>query len=270
MRILKLIGCAAVIGAAFLVATPSAMAGSVTAELVSVSGASFNLSVKNSAGLFTDSGGGGLFHWDGSALATGGAGGANNTPGYGGAFTSFCTDIKDFVSIGGLATYNPAPTDIALAPILNGTGQTFNTDLAGGMGTVRASLLSLLYGQHYADAITTADKSSAFQLAIWEIVYEPVATSLATVNLSNYNVTSFNGPGGLGFKASGGDTTLANTWLQNLNLQGAGLSLAALSSTTYQDQIVVVPPPQAVFAGLALGVSCLVWRRLRRNSELLI
>jgi hypothetical protein len=269
MRLKHYVTCT--VGLAALLSCGLAKAGSVTAELVSVSGDTFNLVVQNSAGTNTDTGGGGLFHWDGSAGATGGLGGGNNTPGYGGAFTTFCTDIKDFVSTGTVFTYNPAPTDIALAPINNGTGQTFNADLTGGMGSVKASLLSLLYGQHYAngDATSSAANSAAFQLAVWKIVYSPVAATLASVNLSAYDVTHV----GTGFYVTGansGETNQANGWLQGLNLNGTGMSLAALSSPTYQDQIVVVPPPPAVYAGLALAASCLIWRRLRRNDEVAI
>jgi hypothetical protein len=248
-----------VLFAGVLAFTSAANAASVTAKLTSVDMTSFSVTVVNSSGTYTESGGAGKFHWDGSV-----AGGSNPT-GLNGAFTSFCIDLKDWVSIGSTFTYDLA--DLKSAPILNGAGAGINAGLAGGMGATKANVLSLLFGQHYNDVVDAAT-AGAFQAAIWEIVYEDVVPTF-----TDYDVTQLDpGSSTFGFKINspGSVTSTANTWLHSLNSAGPKMSLAAITSSTYQDQIVVVPTPTAVTAGFGLlgtlGLAGLAQRRRKTHA----
>jgi hypothetical protein len=243
----------------------SSDAATVTATLKSLEGTSnFNLYVKNSAGTFHEQGGAGLFHWQGVA---------SNPAGFKGNFTSFCTDIKDFVQFNKQFQY--VLSDLGTAPIMNGFNEGVNTDLAGGMNANgnKAGMIAALYGQHYGAVINTtgstrAFNASAFQLCIWEIVYEQTIPA----SLNTYDVTQYSS-GGKGFEAIGlaaGLATTANNWLHTLDLSATAprMSLAALTSgdtttpANAQDQIVIVPFPTAISCGMALFGVLLIGKRI--------
>jgi hypothetical protein len=239
----------------------AANAATVKAKLASVDMTVFSVTVVNGSNTYTESGGAGQFHWDGSVA------GGSNPAGLNGAFTSFCIDLKDWVSIGGTFTYTLS--DLQSAPILNGDGAGINTGLAGGMGADKANVLSLLFGQHYKDVVN-ADTAGAFQAAIWEIVYEDTVPTFA-----DYDVKTLN-PGSTtwGFKVNSPTsvTATANDWLHGLNSAGPRMSLAAIMSDQYQDQIIVVPTPSAVTAGFGLlgtlGLAGIIQRR--RTSQAMV
>jgi hypothetical protein len=242
--------------AAVLAFASAANAATVKAKLTSVDMTTFSVTVVNSSGTYTESGGAGKFHWQGTAA---------NPVGLQGAFTSFCIDLKDWVSIGGTFTYNLA--DLKSAPIQNGTNTGINAGLAGGMGADKADVLSLLFGQHYNDVVDAAT-AGAFQAAIWEIVYEDAVPTFSTYDVTTLNPSSST----RGFKVNTPTsvTAKANEWLRNLDGSGARMSLAAITSSTYQDQIVIVPTPSAVTAGFGLlgtlGLAGLVQRRRKSQA----
>jgi hypothetical protein len=238
----------------------AANAATVTAKLSSLEQTTFNVTVKNQSGSYSVSGGAGKFHWDGSVA------GGSNPAGLNGTFTSFCIDLKDFVKIGSTFTYTVA--DLEDAPILNGSAG-INYGLSGGMGADKANVLSLLFGQHYNDVVNAAT-AGAFQAAIWEIVYEDGVPA----NFNNYDVTDYdplNTHKGFKVNTPTSVTNTANAWLRGLSSTGARMSLAALTSAKYQDQIIIVPTPTAVMAGFGLlgtlGLAKLV-QRWRKNQAM--
>lgn len=235
--------------AAMLAGGASAKADTVTAKLDSVDLTTFTITVVNSTGSHTETGGAGMFHWTGVS--------GNPSP-LQGNFFSFCTDIKDYISIGGTYTYDLSA--LSDAPKVNGSGSVVNEDLPGGMGADKANALSLLFGQHLADVTDTAS-AGAFQAAIWEIVYDDY-----TGDFSKYNVLTLDpGSTDFGFKVNspaGTLTTTANTWLQGLDLSGPKLNLGAITSDAFQDQVVVIPVPLPAAAGAGLVLlGCLVVKR---------
>jgi hypothetical protein len=235
----------------------AANAATVKAKLASVDMTVFTVNVNGTS----VSGGAGKFHWQGTAA---------NPAGLQGAFTSFCIDLKDEVTIGGQATYTLG--DLKDAPI-NHSGINAGAG-SGGMGAAKANVLSLLFGQFYNQVVDSAS-AGAFQAAIWEIVYEDAVPT----NLADYDVKNFN-PGSLtyGFKVTSTSsdfatlTSKANNWLDQLDPAGAKMSLAAIMSDQYQDQIIVVPTPSAVTAGFGLlgtlGVAGIIQRR--RTSQTMV
>jgi hypothetical protein len=246
----------------------SASADTVQAKFTGIDQTVFTVTVKNSSGTYNVTGGGGTFHWDGST-AVAGAGAASNAAGFQGLFDSFCIDIKDDVALGNVYQFNLA--SLSSAPIL-GTG--INADLTGGMGSDKMNVLEHLFGQHLGNVNSTT-AAGAFQLAVWEVVYDALPSNLDAVpsNVSQYDVTSFNpGDATKGFMVgSSSIASQANNFLHDLNLaSGPKLNLAALSSSTYQDQVVVVaaPLPAAAWGGMALFglVSGMKLRRMRRSS----
>jgi hypothetical protein len=80
------------------------------------------------------------------------------------AFESFCIDLKQAVNTGVAQPYTLKELEDAPTPDPNPTGVT-------GMGQVRADMLRRLWGEH-RDDVATAITATAFQLAIWEIVFE--------------------------------------------------------------------------------------------------
>jgi len=171
----------------------------------------------------------GIFKWQGVA--------ANPEP-QRGTFYSFCIDIKDHVNIG--STYTYEVRDLNLAPISNGTGSGINSDLDGGMAATKAHLIQKLWAAKYA-LINSNTAAAAFQLAVWNIVYETQQDW--TVSSGKFSVDSCT------------SANMANLWLSDLH--NGGLTdethLMAISSERYQDQVVVgAPVPAAVWSGLAL------------------
>ena len=172
-----------------------------------------------------------------------------------GDFLTFCVEINQDVYLGG--TYTFTTGTVASAP-------TPGTPLpgSGGMGTIKANLLNDLWTRHYSD-VTDATTGAAFQVAVWEVVYD-----------TNFNLGTDN------FQAYGNSavTTQAATWLTDIlnNPTQADAHLIAIKSDTYQDQVTFGPPPQSpppgtplpsaasgalVLLGLGAG------RRLRRRAR---
>jgi len=138
--------------------------------------------------------------------------------------------------------------DVKDAPNTNGPG-------GNPMGAIKAGWINKLYGSHYSNAmLTNSSDAAAFQLAIWEIVYDTPGSW--NVNSGNFYATGF---GALG---------TAQTWLNGLTTSSPGFSgsLVALTNRTQQDYIAVapVPEPGTIFAALSiLAPAGLAFRRKR-------
>jgi hypothetical protein len=165
---------------------------------------------------------------------------------------TFCTDLLQTVTLG--STNNPyTVSPLTVAPD------------SGPMGKIAAENLQRLWSSNYDNLLVDAkikDNCSAFQLAVWEIVYDTKANG--TYSLLDGN-----------FTASGHNTQVANLakqFLKNAVDTSVPLrpGLFALTSPSRQDQLLIIPSynsvPEAstlVFGMLASGTLLL---HRKRNS----
>jgi len=126
-----------------------------------------------------------------------------------------------------------------------------------GMGTPRANLVRELWAAHYPGQGGTANDKAAFQLAVWELVYEQ--------SFGSWDVTADLEGDGFYALNTGSVGTTANNWLATLG-SGPGAALFGLHEDPYypwnQDFIVQIPAPGAVLLG-ALGLSLVGWIKRR-------
>ena len=152
-----------------------------------------------------------------------------------GNFSSFCIEVTQHVAFGGTYTYDVTMTPNAPTPDIN-----FNLP----MGNTKASQLSELFGR-YSSSLAGNTDFGAFQMAVWEIVYD---------NGTNVNAGVFQ------IRNAAASEALANTWLGTLDGSGPMMGgLFALSNRDQQDQIVPGPGGRA----LACAGGLLVARRRR-------
>jgi hypothetical protein len=162
------------------------------------------------------------------------------------SFYTFCIELNQDINFGGQYTYqliDPADAPKPGNPIPG----------PNGMGPAAALLLDELWGQHIGDvtnapnSATEITNAAAFQVAVWNIVYNNTVTT---------NNTSIN--------------NLAAGWVSGLNANGPKADIIALSSDDHptganngaQDQITAVPLPATAWAGAALliGLGALKFR----------
>jgi hypothetical protein len=165
-------------------------------------------------------------------------------------FYTFCIEVVEHVRTNTNYTYDLV--DPALAP-------ERNRDLPA-MGSAAADLLAQWYGTYYQGVMDSnnTDQVQAFQIGVWEIVYETIAGGST---LDNKNGA---------FKASAnGATNLAQSWLTSSTWQtdGETLALIAMTNNGRQDQLVVATPSPVAFVPGALGMMFLASRRRRRAAE---
>ena len=156
-------------------------------------------------------------------------------------FRSFCADYFQFVTAG--------------------NGYTFSTVSASALPDVGGDLLKNariqnLFDKFYETA-TDAEKGGAFQLALWELLYDGSGSSLSI--------------GSGNFSASGSGTALgvAQGWLDNIDTPAPAqkYQLIGLLSPTAQDQLAAVPntpspvPAPAGAILLVIGAAALYARR---------
>ena len=162
-------------------------------------------------------------------------------------YNSFCIDIVQTVS----ASFKPYNLSIVEAAPLDGT-------VYSPMGTAKANAIRELWGEHFAQVFGDGTKAAAFQLALWEIIYENAPSE--TPNAWD---------AGAGRLAAVGNTDVAiinqaNAWLATIGDQTQKLetSLMALTNytteTKYQDYLIAtgsgyIPEPVTV-ASVLLGI----------------
>ena len=150
----------------------------------------------------------------------------------GSTFQGFCADYFQPVAAG--ETYNYTPGAITSLPDV-GTDATKLARIQG------------LFDHFYGSIAGDAEKSAAFQLAVWELTYD----GAGTLDLSS----------GV-FSASGGSSVgIAQGWMNILNDPNAPAAtshytLLGLFSPTNQDQITAIPDvnPVPAPAGVVLAV----------------
>lgn len=177
----------------------------------------------------------GPFHWTQSS--------PSNTN-YPNTFTTYCIDLDHFISKGSTYAYFPQ-TDLKVAPTI-------------GDNAAKVGAITELFDHYYKNSLTSTANETAFQLALWELVYDGASSkSLGAGRIQASNTAAQNLLDSLGKSYSNHDL--------------AGYQLVALvSKSGNQDQITVIPnppvngvpaPPGLVIAGMGFG--CMLLGRLR-------
>jgi len=107
----------------------------------------------------------------------------------------------------------------------------------------------------YRSSVNSADTTTAFQLAAWEIMYETPG--------KGYSLNS-------GAFTENGNTTarnLADQWLGNLGTV-SNVNVLLLASPDHQDFLVTTPVPEpSTYAMLLAGLGLLGWTTTRRQKQ---
>lgn len=177
--------------------------------------------------------------------------GGDYNPLLSGDFVAFCIEINQPARM--TRTYSYTVEELEDAPVPGvGAGNGL------GMGAAKALEIQKLWAKYYDQAILSANNAAAFQIAIWEIIYD------GDLSLSAG-----------GFRArypSLAPVVTAQNWLKNLTWSGALPDLRALSSPTAQDQVFLAPPqpaptvvplPAAAWGG-ALLLLAIILQNIRR------
>lgn len=155
----------------------------------------------------------------------------------GASFVSFCLDLYQ--------TINFADAAYSGYTLLSPPGAsffTFNTNAYAAIGQFLAE-------NH---AVTGATSSAAFQVALWELMYETSGT---------YSL----GGGTASFTGDAAALTLAQGWIDVLG--AASTPFAVYQSQTHQDILVTPVPEPETYALMAAGLGALGWVSRRRKAQ---
>lgn len=223
----------------------------------------------------------GIYNWTPSTTTVGGKQVANPWPlDY--PFSSFCIDLKQVFYAN--TTYQFTVTPVAYAPV-DTTGAAYSngdptSDNPNAMGTLAAADLGRLWatdeGKWTGTTTQQNEAAAAFQVAVWAVVYDQsilcaaqnVSGLTKTEFLSGFSVadSSIDGISLPFYLTSGTDSTViadANNDLWDALFSSKSTNmLAALTSPTFQDQLVIMPVPSSFSAGMLL-LGCLVCARRR-------
>lgn len=165
---------------------------------------------------------------------------------------AYCTEVEGW-RFGSWYTMNIRP--VSETPLTSGPSDTGGGPMAG----AKAEALKELWGRFIGQTGTDNVACAAFQLAVWEIVYE----DLYVQSPPGWNVLS----GKFKARADAGNPTLAinqaNLWLGQVNGSGPKANLYGLSLGGVQD--VIVTPEPATTVLLALGGLAMLVRNRRRS-----
>ncbi|TVQ62058.1 MAG: hypothetical protein EA378_06230 [Phycisphaerales bacterium] len=178
------------------------------------------------------------------------------------ALVTYCADINQLVSSSS-TTYELVSVSLLPSP----SSETTPT----GMGSIRAAAIQSVYayandvlgGQH-SDLGTSDAFATAFQLVIWELVYDYDGTA-GSIDLTSgaFHASRTNGSSLWGDVLTHANDLFLNGVGYNLN----AMSVVGLRSGTRQDQLVemnvpIIPTPTAAALGL-VGLGGLAARRRR-------
>lgn len=138
------------------------------------------------------------------------------------------------------------------------------TDTVSYLSQEKADLISELWGTYYDSSWLTSDSytkdqkdaAEAFQICIWEIIYEDYGNGL--------DVSSDDTPGYYGFRASKVVTSLANDMLASLDGTGTMADLVILTNSCSQDFVTASPVPEPATIAM-LGFGMLAVTRIKKK-----
>jgi hypothetical protein len=172
----------------------------------------------------------GRFNWTGVP---------SNPVGLQGAFSGFCIELGQEVDVGVTYTNTFEPILLASSPLPAAAPDQ-------PMGADSAQLIGNLWDNHLP-LLSTTDDFAAFQMCVWEIVYD-VGLDLGAGDFQMRNNATLQG--------------LAQGWLNALNpMATVKTPLSALSSPSWQDML--IPSPGALPL-LTSGLFTLTMRRRRK------
>ncbi|MCC7407315.1 MAG: hypothetical protein IT442_04540 [Phycisphaeraceae bacterium] len=214
----------------------SAQAGTVKAHLDGMNGKSVKIKIGSTSMTVMA----GVFNW----TRVGGTEAGMPT----GQFHTVCIELDQYISFGGTYTYD-------LINVTDGPRPGLAV-LGGSMSDTSAELLKKFWAAHYNEALTSNDKGAAFQIGVWDIVYDEGHGLFSGNFRANYT--------SLG--TSPVFVQLAQTWLNDLANLTEMAPLMALSNLRNQDQLVLVPLPAAAWAGLSVLTVLAAVRKHRHKA----
>jgi len=175
----------------------------------------------------------------------GGGGDADQIADVGEVFYAFCIELNQSWNNWGQDLTHDTTRDIGQLPVPPGGVQP--------MGDTAAGYLAELFADNYASLLDGVDNDNlqrqAFQLAIYELVYDDVEQNPLSLTAGDFSVNT-----------SGTIRTTAQGMLEGLG-NGPGVGVIGLASESYQD-FVVIPAPGAVLLGL-IGLGLVGWLKRR-------
>jgi hypothetical protein len=234
----------------------SARADTVTATLTGLTPYVFPTSYLQGAGDIT--GGTGAIGWQGVG---------SNPTAFTGSFNTFCIDLIQDIYFGSTYTYVETPVASAPQPGAYPSGSPVT-----GMGVLKASELNTLFAEQFNN-LTSNDALEAFQIAIWNVVYDTDA-SVSTGDGTFYVVSGFDSSVinlANGYLAGATDLShqevFGGTLIALVGEDGAQDQIYAQNPT--QNQNASVPAPQTWLGGGVLLGACLLVRRKHSSTGLI-
>jgi hypothetical protein len=238
-----------------------ASATTITAELTGM-----HLPNADTGNIYYNSDGGdayvGAIGWDGSAYG-------NPSP-FNGNFDTYCIDLTHDIYIGGTYQFTEDTSSTAVQ-----TALMENAGDGSAAANEAAALITKLYETDYPGSTKSIPENStdeaAFQLSIWNLIYNPSLTSIPSSGQVFTVAANFGDQNAI---------TLANSWLKNLSSTPPVMdTLYALDTVggsqgqVYLDATValeafeppVVPMPMAVYEGIALMAALAATSIVRRR-----
>ena len=153
-------------------------------------------------------------------------------------------------------------------PVVPGQTYTYETrtftDLPNiGLNSIKAARFHELFDRFYAAAGTTSTAGGAFQVAVWELLFD--GSSVGTPTLTTGDFTASN---------NAGVVNLAQSWLNTIDDPTAppasSMVILGLYNCNFQDQLTIVPNPIPAPAGLVLlglgGLALAARRKFAKKS----
>lgn len=177
-------------------------------------------------------------------------------------FSSYCVELTQSVSIGQIYSFD-----------VKNVEEVPNPGPPSPMGVLKADMIRELHGLHYGSVNTDAERS-AFQIAIWNIVYDG---DRSIQNDSEGGTFRAKGTGSTSFVASatGDARQIAEYYLNSLSdlndttKAAYFTNLVGLTDPQRQDQITVTTPAPPTWIMALCGVVCLLGFSAIRRRRIL-